>query len=90
MRVDSQRRTRKTTGHQRSLSEVSVGFTWTSGDVIEFLRWLRNFNTADRNIAQVTKLGPVSEQEISVGSASVSLLSLPTLNSVLGERRTID
>ncbi|EER12767.1 conserved hypothetical protein [Perkinsus marinus ATCC 50983] len=53
-------------------------------------RWLRNFNTADRNIAQVTKLGPVSEQEISVGSASVSLLSLPTLNSVLGERRTID
>ncbi|KAF4689739.1 hypothetical protein FOZ62_003631, partial [Perkinsus olseni] len=54
-------------------------------------RWLRNFNTGNRDIARETELGPVAEQQVVVvGSASVSLLRLPTLRSVSGDHAHID
>ncbi|KAF4663250.1 hypothetical protein FOZ61_000743 [Perkinsus olseni] len=53
-------------------------------------RWLRNFNTGNRDLARETELGPVAEQQVVVGSPSVSLLSLPTLRSVSGDHAHID
>ncbi|KAF4694773.1 hypothetical protein FOZ60_006928 [Perkinsus olseni] len=53
-------------------------------------RWLRNFNTGNRDIARETELGPVAEQQVIVGSPSVSLLRLPTLRNVSGDHAHID
>ncbi|KAF4654645.1 hypothetical protein FOL47_009859 [Perkinsus chesapeaki] len=53
-------------------------------------RWLRNFNTGDRNIARVTELGSIAEQEVLVGSPTLSLLTLPTLNGALKNSRYTD